>query len=172
MKNEAAVGAAGKLLSVMSDIAGILDSLLACAHEQEFLITSQNIEGLAAIREKEEELATELGRREEEREEAAAVLASAIGDESAKYHMDQLIACVDDPQCKVQLLNAKNSMAEKVKNLSLQNAKNTELLRFNINYTDYMINMLLVPRKRSNFYNVQGYRREESGNLNLLDFHI
>ncbi len=172
MKNEAVVGAAEELLSVMDDITGILSSLYACAKEQETLLTSQNIEGLMALREKEEDYISELSRGEEERIKAAALLASALGAESAGVNMDQLIGNMDDLKCKARLLNAKNLMADKVKSLSLQNAKNRELLNYHIGYTDYMINLLLVPRSRSNFYNVQGVRKEESRNINLLDFHI
>ena len=172
MKNEAILGAAGKLLSVMDEITGILNSLYACAKEQETLLTSQNIEGLIALREKEEEFIFELGRSEEERIEAAALLASAVGAQSPKSTIDQLALNIEDAECKAKLISAKTIMADTVKELSMQNAKNRELLNHHINYTEYMINLLLVPRSRSNFYNVQGARKDESSNINLLDFHI
>ncbi len=171
MKNETASVAAEKLLSVMAEMMETLNSLLACSREQETLITSQDIEGLNALREKEEELISEMGIQEEERGKAAAALASALGVEISA-HMDQLIANIGDLQYKSKLLMAKKNMAEIVDSLSKQNAKNGELLKYHINYTDYMINLLLVPRSRSNFYNVQGVRKDDSRNLNLLDFHI
>ena len=171
MKNETAVIAAEKLLSVMAEMTETLNNLLAFANEQETLITSQDIEGLAALREKEEELISEMGRQEEERAEAAAALAYAVGVEKGA-NMDQLIANIGDLQYKSRLIVTKKTMAETVATLSKQNAKNGELLKYHINYTDYMINLLLVPRSKSNFYNVQGVRKDDSRNLNLLDFHI
>lgn len=170
--NNAAVGAAEGLLSVMTEITGILDSLLACVREQEKLLASQNIEGLMALREKEEEFISELGRTDGERIEAASAFAHSLGIDGESVRIDQLIDKTDDRAYKTRLLDAKSTMAELVKSISKQNAKNRELLNFHIGYTDYMINMLLVPRSRSNFYNVQGTRNDESGNLNIMDLHI
>lgn len=172
MNKDTAVNLAEELLLVMTQIMELLNGLIICAKEKEALLTSQDVEGLIPLREKEEQLIAELGNREDERSEIAQKLASVVGVESLMPQLDQLIEKISDSSCKARLSSAKEIMAEKIKLLSLLNAKNSELLKYQINYTDYMINLLLVPRSKSVFYNVQGSRNEESRNISLLDCHI
>ncbi|SHH83188.1 FlgN protein [Sporobacter termitidis DSM 10068] len=150
----------------------LLTALTSIAAEKENSVSAGDIENLRAATDREEELIVELKRLEKDREICAGVLSRAIGLFDTNVPLSSVIARLTDNRAKTRLTELKNKLGDCVTALNSQNDKLRQLLALQINYTEYMLNLIYIPKTKSNAYDVQGSRRDVSGELSLLDLHV
>jgi hypothetical protein len=169
---EAVLVHSDKLSQNLSGTLELLAALTAISKEKEMFLTGGDIESLRAATEREEELVAELTQKEKEREKCAGALSRAIGLFGKNIKLAELIERIDNDAVRRRLTEQKNSLNDAVRALEAQNGKLAELLALKMNYTDYMLNMIYVPKSRNHTYDVQGSRKDVAGDLSLMDFHV
>jgi len=156
------------------NLAGILDTintLAALSAEKEAYVISGDIENLRAATEKEEELLADLGKLEKDRENIAGALSKAIGIFSKSVTLSSLIERIEDPGVQEKLSGLKDRLGEAVGALNAKNDRLKELLRLQMGYTEYMLNMIVVPRSKGRTYDPQG-ASQDAVNISLLDVRV
>lgn len=150
----------------------LLGALTDIAIEKEAFLTSGDIEGLRGAIDKEEDILTALNRTEKDRKVYADALSQAIGLYSKDATLKDILEKITDSAMKVRLSGLRDALLAAAEQLSALNDKLGQLLKLQIGYTDYMINLLYIPKSRNNSYNIQGSRRDDSNNLSLMDLHV
>ena len=147
-------------------------ALLSLSREKEAGLQAGDIERLRAATDKEEELITDLKRLDRDREICAGALAKAIGFFGSGHSLSELIAGIGDNPAGGRLDELKNELNEAMATLSSQNEKLRQLLALQIGYTQYMLNLIYIPRSRNNTYGNQGGRMDDASRLSLFDLHV
>ncbi|NMA25751.1 MAG: flagellar protein FlgN, partial [Clostridiales bacterium] len=131
-----------------------------------------DIGGLRSATEKEEEIVAALNKTEKDRKKCADALSQAIGLFENGTTLKDIVEKLSESAMKERLSELRNKLLDAAENLSRLNDRLGQKLQLRIDFTDYMINLLYVPRKRNHSYNGQGSKKDETGGLNLLDLHI
>ncbi len=158
-----------------ANIAKALDyigELTEMSKEKEAFLTAGDIEGLKSATEKEEEIIAALNRTEKDRKICADALSQAIGLFNSDITLKDIIEKLDDGAVKERLTDLRIRLLGAADNLSRLNDGLGQLLQLQIGFTDYMINLLYIPKKRNHSYDIQGVRQDETTDLSLLDLHI
>lgn len=155
----------------LSEILNTVNALAAISADKEAYVISGDIENLRAATEKEEELLADLGKLEKDRENLAGALLKAIGIFNKNATLSSLIERIDDPGVREKLSGLKDKLGEAVGALNAKNARLKELLRLQMSYTEYMLNMILVPRSKGRTYGFQG-AGQDATNISLLDVRV
>jgi hypothetical protein len=163
--------AAEALCLNMEGILNIIGALAVLSDAKEAYVISGDIENLRAATEKEEELLADLGKLEKDRESLAGALSKAIGIFNKNVALSSLIERIEDPGIREKLGGLKNRLGEAVGALNAKNDRLKELLRLQMGYTEYMLNMIVVPRSKGRAYNHQG-ARQDAANISLLDVRV
>lgn len=160
----------GLLLTMEETLALINKMTLLAGAKEEFLV-ADDVEGLDDALEKEEELVMALQEKEEERISKTDELASALGIFRSGLRLKDLVDLIDDPVCRQRLTDAGDKLSEAVEGLSSGNAKVKELLQHQIDYTDFMLNLLVSPKSKMYSYDMQGNMEENNQEQSLLEYH-
>jgi flagellar biosynthesis/type III secretory pathway chaperone len=164
--------ASEELCAHITKALGLLGELTAISEEKEAFLTAGDIEGLRNVTEKEEEIIAALNRTEKDRKICADALSQAIGLFHNDATLQDIIAGLPDSAMKERLTDLKEKLVGAADNLSRLNAKLAQLLQVQIGFTDYMINLMYVPKRKNHSYDIQGARQDETSDLSLLDLHI
>jgi flagellar biosynthesis/type III secretory pathway chaperone len=158
------------LLQVMEETLDIVEKLIQSACEKESLLLAADVEGLGELLEREEELVFALQEKEKERTEKTRILAGALGlSESPK--LKDIVSRIDDGECSRRLKETGDRLSGALDNLASANSKVRELLHQRIDYTDFMLNLLLNPKSRIHAYDIQGNIGEDGQGPSLLEYH-
>jgi flagellar biosynthesis/type III secretory pathway chaperone len=169
---EAVQIASEELCANIGKALGLIGELTEISKEKEALLTAGDIEGLRSAAEKEEEIITALNRTEKDRKNFADALSQAIGVSNNEVTLSEIIERITDRSIKERLSDLRHKLLDAAENLSQLNDKLGQLLQLQIGFTDYMINLLYVPKKRNHSYDVQGSKKDEANDLSLFDLHI
>ena len=169
---EAVQVASEDLCANITNALGLISKLTEISTEKEALLTGGDIEGLRSATEKEEEIIEALSRTEKDRKNCADALSQAIGLFGSEVTLKDIIEKLTDQTMKACLEDLRNKLLDAAANLSQMNNKLGQLLHLQLDFTDYMINLLYVPKKRNHTYDIQGSRNDETNDLSLLDLHI
>jgi flagellar biosynthesis/type III secretory pathway chaperone len=159
------------MLLTMSQVLGLLRTLMESANQKEALISADDVEGLEEFLVEEAETACTLKQKEKELKYRAEDLRHAAGITNKAAQLKEICGLVSDIACRDRLTAARDELAEAVEQLNRQNAKLKELLKYRIGYTDFMLNLLHSPQSGLRSYNVQGIKDEGFGSYSLLDYH-
>lgn len=149
-----------------------ITALAAVSADKEASVTSGDIETLRSATEKEEEIIADLVKLEKDREVFAGALSKAIGIFDSNITLSSLIEKVEDPGIRKALSGLRNKLDEAITALTARNVKLKELLALQISYTEYMLNLIYIPRSKSHSYDIQGARQDVSNDLSLFDVHV
>lgn len=152
--------------------ASLVNQLTEISLEKEAFLTAGDIEGLRRSTEAEEEIIAALSRLEKDRKICADALSQAIGLFNRDIKLTDIIENIADSAIKARLTDLRSSFLDAADKLAAQNDKLGQLLQMQIGFTDYMINLLYVPKKRNHTYDPQGSRRDEPDGRSLMDLHI
>lgn len=169
---EAVQIASEELCANISKALNLILELTAISHEKETFLTGGDIEGLRSVTEKEEEIVATLNRTEKDRKKCADALSQAIGLFNRDITLQDIIENISDKAMKARMTDLRDKLLRAADDLSRLNDKLAQLLQMQIGFTDYMINLLYVPKRRNHAYDIQGSRKDESSDLSLLDLHI
>jgi hypothetical protein len=172
--------AAEDLCANISKSLGLIGELTNISKDKEAFLTKCDIEGLRNATEKEEEIVAALNRTEKDRKICADVLSQAVGlfdkdnkkKDSNNITLRDIIEKITDKKMRERLSVLRKELIEAADHLSVLNDRLGQLLQLQIGLTDYMINLLYIPKSRNHSYNIQGIRRDETRDLSLLDLHI
>jgi flagellar biosynthesis/type III secretory pathway chaperone len=159
------------LFQVMEETIDLVDKLVQSAGEKESLLLAADVEGLSEVQEREEELVLALQEKEKERIAKAAALAGALGISERGLRLKDLICRIDDPDCSRRLRETGDKLSNALDNLAASNLKVRELLHQRIDYTDFMLNLLVNPKSRIHAYDMQGNIEENGQEPSLLEYH-
>ncbi len=163
--------ATAELCLNMSKTLDLLSALTEISKEKETFLAADNIEQLRAATDREEEFIAELGQAERDRDICTGALSKAIGFMGKDVKLGELIAGIKDIEIRRQLTSQRSVLTAAMNTLTAQNEKLNQLLALQINYTEYMINIMYVPKSRSNSYDIQGSRRDMTNQMSLYDLH-
>ncbi|NLT14817.1 MAG: flagellar protein FlgN [Clostridiales bacterium] len=169
---EAVQIASEELCANMTKALGLIGELTEISGEKEALLEAGDIEGLRSMTEKEEEIIAALNRTEKDRKNCADALSQAIGIFQSEITLNDIIEKLSESTMRERLSELRNSLLDAAENLSRLNDRLGQQLQLRIGFTDYMINLLYVPKKRNHTYDIQGSKKDEAGDMNLLDLHI
>ena len=169
---EAVQIASEELCANITKALDLIGELTEIAKEKEAHLEAGDIEGLRSATEKEEEIVAALNKTEKDRKNCADALSQAIGLFEGEITLKDIIEMLSESTMRERLSELRNRLLDAAVNLSHLNDRLGQKLQLRIGFTDYMINLLYVPRKRNHSYGVQGGRKDEAGNMNLLDLHI
>lgn len=169
---EAVSNASEDLYVNISKTLGFLNELTEISKDKEAFLTAGDIEGLRGATEKEEDIIVALNKTEKDRKICADALSKAIGLFTKEAALSDIIAHIEDTAMKQRLTDIRHALVMATDKLSAQNEKLGQLLQVQIGFTDYMINLMCIPKKSNHSYDIQGSRREEHSSLSLLDLHI
>ena len=169
---EAARIASEDLCANISAALDFIGALTDLSNEKEAYLTAGDIEGLRSATEKEEEIIAALSKTEKDRKICADALSQAIGLFNRDATLKDIIEHITDSIMKEHLSDLRNQLISAADNLSQLNDKLGQLLQLQIGFTDYMINLLYIPKSKNNSYNIQGARKDETSDRSLLDLHI
>lgn len=169
---EAARIASEDLCANMSASLGLIGALTDISKEKEAFLTAGDVEGLRSATEKEEEIIASLNRTEKDRKIYADALSQAIGLFNKDITLKDIIENISDSTMRERLADLRNKLIDASSHLSQINDKLAQLLQLQIGLTDYMINLLYIPKSKNNSYDLQGARRDDTNNRSLLDLHI
>jgi flagellar biosynthesis/type III secretory pathway chaperone len=147
-------------------------ALMALAREKETYLTTGDIENLRTATEKEEELVADLGKLEKDRELYAGALSNAIGFFGKGQSLAELIDGIPDSEMRRRLTTLRSQLKDAITTLTSQNEKLRQLLALQIGYTEYMLNLIYIPKSKNNTYDVQGSRTDNASQLSLFDLHV
>jgi flagellar biosynthesis/type III secretory pathway chaperone len=169
---ESVKNAADELILNMAGALELMETLLGLSEQKASFLTAGDAEGLSAAVEKEEDIVLSLRDIEEDRKAKADALAKAIGIFDKNITLKGIIGKIDDEQYRKRLSDLRDKLLDAVSRLSVKNARLKELLKLQIGITDYMLNMLYVPKRRNHSYDQTGGRREDTGELSRMDLRI
>ena len=149
----------------------LIGELTEISKEKEAYLEAGDIGGLRSATEKEEEIVAALNKTEKDRKKCADALSQAIGLFENGTTLKDIVEKLSESAMKERLSELRNKLLDAAENLSRLNDRLGQKLQLRIDFTDYMINLLYVPRKRNHSYNGQE-QKDETGGLNLLDLHI
>jgi flagellar biosynthesis/type III secretory pathway chaperone len=150
----------------------LLSTLSSVSVDKEAYLTSGDVEKLRAATEKEEELLADLGKLEKDRDNCAGALSKVIGIFDKNAPLSSLIERLTDPEIKKKLTGLRKSLNEAVIKLTERNGKLSQLLSLQISYTEYMLNLIYIPKTKGRSYGIQGARQDVSNDLSLFDVHV
>lgn len=169
---ESVINASEELMRNMTGALELVEELLSLSTQKASFLTAGDAEGLSAAVRTEEDIVLALRELENDRKVKADALAKAIGVFEDNVKLKEIIAKIEDGPCRNGLSELREQLLDATSRLSAQNAKLKELLEMQIGLTDYMLNMLYIPKRRNHSYDQTGGRREETGELSLMDLHI
>ncbi len=164
--------AADELCANIMKALGLLGKLTEISAEKEALLTAGDIEGLRSAAENEEEIIAAFNQTEKDRMNCADALSQAIGIFNSDITLTELIEKLPDHTMRERLSELRTRLLNAADNLFRQNDRLGQLLQIQIGFTDYMINLLYAPKTRNHSYDTQGSKKDEAGDLSLLDLHI
>ncbi len=169
---EAVQIASEDLCANISTALGLIGALTEISDKKEAFLTAGDIEGLRDASEKEEEIIAALNRTEKDRKIVADALSQAIGLFNKDIKLKDIIENITDSKMRERLTDLRTKLIDAADHLSVMNDKLGQLLQMQIGFTDYMINLIYIPKTKSHSYDIQGSRRDETNDLSLLDLHI
>jgi hypothetical protein len=169
---EAVQVASEELCANITKALELIGELTQISIEKEAFLTAGDIEGLKSATDKEEEIIAALNRTEKDRKICADALSQAIGIFNSEITLKDIVGQLDDSDMKERLTDLRSRLLDAADNLSALNDRLGQQLQLQIGFTDYMINLLYIPKKRNHSYDIQGARQDETNDLNLLDLHI
>jgi len=156
----------------MNEELALVNQLMSFTKQKQTLLTTADSKSLNEVLGEEEEITCALREKEEERKAIAETLACELGVSGKELPLKKLLEHIDDPACRQRLSSAKTEMAKAIRQLSYHNVKVKELLKHQIGYADFMINLLHLPQSKNQFYNVMGNMEDAISHSNLLDYHV
>ncbi|HHU22243.1 MAG TPA: flagellar protein FlgN [Clostridiales bacterium] len=159
------------LLQVLEESMDLINKLIQSAGEKESLLVAADVEGLSEVLEREEELVLTLQEKEQERISKADALANALGLSESGLRLKDLIGLIDDADCGLRLTETGNRLSKALDELASANSKIRELLHHQIDYTDFMLNLIINPKSKVHAYDIQGNTEENGQEPSLLEYH-
>lgn len=164
--------ATDELVSVLRRTGELIDLLLESSGQKEEFLKSDEIVELNDLLSKEEDVVSALGDNEKARQSSTETLAAAVKVSGEDVSLRELCEAIEDPELRTKLEGAREELARKTEQLTQQNVRVRELLQFKLNYTNYLINLLYIPKTNMFSYNVQGDKEDEGDKLNLMDVRV
>ena len=150
----------------------LVGTLTEISREKEKHLSSGDIESLRAATDKEEELIADLGKLEKDRELYAGALSDAIGFFGNGLSLAELIEGIREAEFRNRLTDLRGRIKDAVNALIAQNDKVRQLIVFQLDLTEYMLNLIYSPKSINQTYGVQGSRMDEEGRTSLFDLHV
>lgn len=167
---EAVKKASDVLIQIMGELLDNINDMLAIAKKKETLLIKADVDRLSSVLVKEEELACDMREKEKELKDQAEILASHLGVTEKNIGLKALIELTEDPSCREVLETTRRKITDSATQLSLYNEKAKELLGFQLDYIELMLNLLLVPKSKNHSYNMQGSREDDRNELSILEY--
>lgn len=159
------------LLAAMEQERRLVGDLIGLAEEKASLLPRADAESLNGVLQREEETLIALHETEEERKAYAGRLGDKLCLAGEEPTLKKLARGFDHPEYSLRLICAGNEMTKAMRRLSRCNSKVKELLKHQIGYTAFLLNVLNGPQSKADFYNMQGSREEKTTHKSRLDYH-
>ncbi|MPM36304.1 hypothetical protein SDC9_82899 [bioreactor metagenome] len=162
---------AQNLLHVLQEEFQLTGDLIGFAREKEQLLARADVKSLNDLLTTEEETVIALREKEEERNRNVMEFADVLGVSPVGLTIRQLAEWTKDAELGHRLVSAGNDIAVNMRELSRHNEKVKRLLKHQVAYTEFMLNLLLSTKNQAIFYNVQGNREEKENTVSRLNYH-
>jgi hypothetical protein len=172
MENANVISAAAALSAVLSASEAKIGSLIESAKLKEALLRAEDIEGLKAAVEQEEELVASFGAVDVLREEKSKALARAVGLKEESPALGDIIAAMGDTPQAVSLSALREKLKAALARLDMHNTRVAHLLELKKQYADFMLESLREPEPRAAVYSQTGERAEGDSGRRILDVQI
>jgi len=167
------ISAAAALTAALSASLAKIDQLVELVKKKEEMIRADNIEGLKEVLEQEEEMMSSVREMDLLREQKSKELARALDLKDEDAPLGDLIAALGDTPQAANLSRLRDSLRGSLAVLDNCNTRVRQLLELKKEYTDYMLNLLRSPERRSGTYSQTGQPEDDGdGGRRLVDIHV
>lgn len=161
-----------ELIVTLEEQLGLVEDLLNCAGVKETLLTGSDLDALKEVLQQEEELVSTLHEKEEKRKKITVVLAEALGFSDENLPLKKLAEHLEDTTARSNLVETGFELKLAMQKLTKRNDRVKALVKIQSDYTDFMIQMLYNAQNNSHlYYNLQGNKEENAGQISRLDIH-
>jgi DNA polymerase III delta prime subunit len=161
-----------ELRMILEEELSLTLELTEIAQEKLLRLSDSDVKGLENVLQREEDAAARLQDKETQRLEAAAQLAGILGLKPGEFRLKDLIDSIDNGTDKILLNETRQRLKFAVNSLARTNKKALALAEQKIKYTDYIINLMYAPQKKSNLYDVQGKLNENRADTGRVDYTV
>jgi hypothetical protein len=171
MENTNVISAAEALGAALSEAEAAVLNLIESAKQKEICLRIDDIDGLKAAVEQEEELIASFKKADALREEKSVALANAAGLNGESASLNDIIAAMGETPQAERLSALRENLKNALALLQMHNARVEHLLELKKEYADFMLGLLRDPERRSGYLQT-GERDEGDDGRRILDIHV